>query len=287
MEIHDDNALVIYTDGSCLPSPRRGGYAYRFVAADESRNEVVFDFNSVGFPGATNNQMELIACIEAFKHANSRRSPVPRSAYSKVVAFTDSMYVLEGVGAAEGFWPSNGWLTRAGEPVLNRELWTDLVREKQRFGCRVEFRRVQAHKTNVHNKAVDRLAKLAARLVGARGDHPAAPNAAVAERATPHEQRRTEPGSVAVGGQIETIRILMSKRVAGGLYHGYKYEVVGDASPHFGAVDDAFALNSVAAMRAGHIYEVEFAEQGGGRWITRVVAEVPRIPSPDSAVNDA
>ena len=27
VELHDDNALVIYTDGSCLQKPRRGGYA--------------------------------------------------------------------------------------------------------------------------------------------------------------------------------------------------------------------------------------------------------------------
>lgn len=88
-------------------------------------------------------------------------------------------------------------------------------------------------------------------------------------------------------GQIEQIRIVALKPISGGLYHGYKYEVVGDDSPHFGAVDEAFALNSVAAMRAGHVYEVQFAEQGAGRWINGVVGEVPRIPTPDPSLNDA
>lgn len=31
MQQSDENALNIYTDGSCLPAPRRGGAGYLFI----------------------------------------------------------------------------------------------------------------------------------------------------------------------------------------------------------------------------------------------------------------
>ena len=273
MEPHDDNALIIYTDGSCLAKPRRGGYAYRLVTIDQNGDEAVVDFGSPGSLGATNNQMELIACIEALKHVSSRHSPIPRSSYEKVVLYTDSMYVLDGIYPAEAVWPINGWLTQEGEPVHNRDLWSDLVREKQRFR-RVEFRRVEGHRTNPHNKAVDKLAKGAARLVRAGGPVPKRqmPAPPIVRRRT--SSRKTEPRSVAMRGQTETIRIVTARNIPGQQYHAYKYEVSRGDSPDFEAVDDAFALNGQVALRPGHTYEVLFARRGEGRWIREVIGEI-------------
>ena len=60
--------LKIYTDGSSLSHPRIGGFAFKFVFLDEvSGNEITKDFEYKGIKGATNNQMELKACIEALK----------------------------------------------------------------------------------------------------------------------------------------------------------------------------------------------------------------------------
>jgi YD repeat-containing protein len=67
VEYHDDNALVIYTDGSSLQRPRRGGYAYRLVTVDETGEEMTYDYHEPGYLQATNNEMELVACIEALK----------------------------------------------------------------------------------------------------------------------------------------------------------------------------------------------------------------------------
>jgi ribonuclease HI len=106
VERHDDNALIIYTDGSSLARPRRGGYAYRLVSVDPGGAEVIHDFNGPGFLGATNNEMELLACVEALKHITGRHSPVARESYDKVVIYTDSMYVHDGVPRAATVWPS-------------------------------------------------------------------------------------------------------------------------------------------------------------------------------------
>jgi ribonuclease HI len=273
VERHDDKALIIYTDGSCLAKPRRGGYAYRLVAIDPEGHEVIEDYSFPGFLGATNNQMELMACAEALKHVAGRRPPIPRDWYEKVVIYTDSTYVLDGVYPAEIAWPTNGWLTRDGDPVLNPDLWIDLVREKQR-ARRVGFRRVEGHKSNPHNKAVDKLAKDAAQRVRAGGALPKRlmPAAPIVRRRT--STRKTDPLSVVMRGQTETVRIVAARPIPGQQHHAYKYEIVRQDSPDFEAVDDAFALNEHAAMRPGHCYEVRFAGQGEGRWIREVIREI-------------
>jgi ribonuclease HI len=45
VERHDDNALVIYTDGSCKPKPRRGGYAFILLTEDEAGEELLLEYN--------------------------------------------------------------------------------------------------------------------------------------------------------------------------------------------------------------------------------------------------
>lgn len=268
MEIHDDNALVIYTDGSCKNSPRRGGYAYLLVTSDENGKEVTHPYNPPGSLGATSNEMELKACIEALRLATSQHCPVQAESYEKIVIFTDSMYVLEGVPQAEYHWPRSDWLTRENEPVLNPELWQELVRLKKR-ARRVDFKKVKAHKTNPHNKLVDKLAKESADLADRQR-----PASRMVGRKT--SSRKTEPRVVPMKGQTETIRIIVVRAIPGQPHHAYKYEVIGKDSPNFGAVDDAFAKNEVAALRRAHDYEVRFSESGRGRWIEEMVREIER-----------
>jgi ribonuclease HI len=265
VEQHDDDALIIYTDGSCLSRPRRGGYAFRLVTVDDAGNEVTHDFNPPGRQGATNNEMELTACVEALKLATGRRSPVAGDSYRKIVVYTDSVYVHDNVYNAEAVWPGTRWMTRDGEPVMSPDLWKDLVRFKQRAG-RVEFRKVKAHKANPHNKAVDRLAKESARAA-------AGPMRTPREARRKTSPRRTERGSVRIRGQVETIRIVARRDISGQPHHVYKYEVVDVASEDFEAVDDAFAPDGKVELRPHHTYRVRFGA-GPGRWIDEVVDEV-------------
>jgi len=211
--------------------------------------------------------MELRACIEALRMIGGHHCPVPPSRYSKVVVYTDSMYVLDGVPRAEHHWPKSGWLTRENEPVMSPELWKELVKLKRRAG-RVEFRRVEAHKTNPHNKRVDKLAKESADMA----DRSRLQGRIVGRKLSP---RKTEARVVPMRGQVETIRIIVVRHISAN-HHSYKYEVVGEMSPDRGAVDDAFAKNEKIAMRRAHIYEVRFSEGDRGRWIEEVVAEVAR-----------
>jgi ribonuclease HI len=268
VELHDDNALIIYSDVSCLSKPRRGGYAFRLVTEDANGEELTFDYNPPGRLGATNNEMELTAVVEALRTMTGSMSPVLPGSYEKIVVYADSLYVVDNVYSAAFVWPKSGWITRENEPVLNQDLWRELIRLKKRAG-RIEFRHVKAHKAkpNPHNDHVDKLAKQSAEL---------------ADRTRPARMvgrktgsRKTEPRVVPMEGQTETIRITVVRAISA-RHHGYKYEIVGEDSPSLGAVDDAFARNEVAAMRRAHVYEVRFSESGKGRWIEEVIREIAR-----------
>jgi ribonuclease HI len=63
------------------PRPRRGGFAYRLVSEDASGEEITVDYNPPGQLGATNNEMELTAVVEALRTATGSLSPVSAESY--------------------------------------------------------------------------------------------------------------------------------------------------------------------------------------------------------------
>ena len=70
----------------------------------------------------TNNRMELMAVIEALKSL-----PGP----SSVELFSDSQYVVKGMSEWVKGWQRRGWKKSDGKPVVNDDLWKELVE----IGC--------------------------------------------------------------------------------------------------------------------------------------------------------
>lgn len=70
----DEDALTIYTDGSSYSSPRMGGAGFLFIAINKNGDPEIHEESPPGWRGATNNQMELQACIEGHCHVNGDRS---------------------------------------------------------------------------------------------------------------------------------------------------------------------------------------------------------------------
>jgi ribonuclease HI len=85
-----DDALNLYVDGSSFSGPRRGGIGVRIVTIDGVGNEVIEDCPSLGYEAGTNNEMELMACIEGLKLAI--KHPVAK-ATRRIQINTDSRYV--------------------------------------------------------------------------------------------------------------------------------------------------------------------------------------------------
>jgi hypothetical protein len=105
VECLDERDINIYTDGSSYQGPRRAGIGIRPVTVDKAGNERVEDLPRPGYDGATNQEAELAACIEALKAAGAKRGPIDASLYRRVVIWTDSTYVVNGFASARSSWP--------------------------------------------------------------------------------------------------------------------------------------------------------------------------------------
>ena len=139
--------IKIYTDGSCLENPGNGGWA-AIIIDDGKKTEIKGSKKNT-----TNNQMELLAPIQALKK-------IPKG--SKVQIFTDSKYVKSGITEWIHNWKKNGWKTANKQPVKNKELWEKLDLLTNEF--EISWNWVKAHSTNKFNNEVDLIAKEAANL---------------------------------------------------------------------------------------------------------------------------
>ena len=139
--------IKIYTDGSCIGNPGKGGWA-AIILNHGKRTEIKGSEKDT-----TNNQMELLAPIQALKK-------IPKG--SKVEIFTDSKYVKSGITEWIHNWKKNGWKTANKKEVSNKELWTELDLLNNEF--EISWNWVKAHSTNELNNKVDLLAKDAANL---------------------------------------------------------------------------------------------------------------------------
>jgi len=159
MKILKKNTLYAYTDGSSLPTPRTGGIGVVFIYLDDNEKEQKIIIEEYGFKGATNNQMELYACIEALKQASTHTFPLN---YNLIEIRTDSMYVVNNFNSAKYYWPKQKWFTRDGTPVLNAELWQQLIKLVPKQKCKVDIIWVKGHDKDENNNEADKLAKKSA-----------------------------------------------------------------------------------------------------------------------------
>ena len=139
--------IKIYTDGSCLKNPGNGGWAA--IIIDDGKKTYIKGSKK----NTTNNQMELMAPIEALKK-------IPKG--NKVEIFTDSKYVKSGITEWILNWKKNGWKTANKQEVKNKDLWTELDLLANEF--EISWNWVKAHSTDKLNNEVDLVAKEAASL---------------------------------------------------------------------------------------------------------------------------
>ena len=139
--------IKIYTDGSCLSNPGKGGWA-GIILINNKKIEI-----SGAKKDTTNNQMELLAPIESLKK-------IPKG--SKVEIFTDSKYVKLGITEWINKWKKNNWKTSNKKKVKNIDLWKKLDDLCAKF--EVKWTWVKSHSDNQFNNEVDLLAKKAAML---------------------------------------------------------------------------------------------------------------------------
>ena len=139
--------IKIYTDGSCLENPGNGGWAAIIFINNE---KIVISGNK---KNTTNNQMELLAAIEALKK-------IPEG--QEIQIYTDSRYVKQGITEWINKWIQNNWKTSSKQKVKNVDLWKELNKISKKY--KIEWHWVKAHAGDIINEEVDELAKKAASL---------------------------------------------------------------------------------------------------------------------------
>lgn len=227
--IPDEDALNIYTDGSSYPNEQRAaGVGIRFVWMNESGDEETEDYAPVGWEKATVDEMEIEACTVALKEA--RRLFKNMSRFKRVVIFSDSLYVTGNFVKAMNVWPRRAWRGANDVPVENIELWKRLRKEINAFPIPVKVEWVKGHKSNVHNRAADKLAKKSASM-------PFNKPLSVSETSRKWSDRKTKRGCVPVVGQEIKIRIISREYKSHAKVYEYRYEVIDPADKSYKDLD--------------------------------------------------
>ncbi len=134
--------VILYTDGACSGNPGVGGWgAVLMYGSAEKRIS--------GADGATtNNRMEMTAVIEGLK---CLKEPC------EVEVYSDSAYTVNAFenGWIYG-WQKNGFKKADNKPVLNVDLWEQLI--KLTHIHKVRFIKVKGHADNEYNNLCDKLA---------------------------------------------------------------------------------------------------------------------------------
>lgn len=130
--------ITIYTDGSALGNPGKGGYGVVLMSGRHYKEL------SQGYRLTTNNRMELLAVIvglEALKFKGSR-----------VTVCSDSKYVVEAVSKG---WLQN-WVRTRFKGKKNEDLWRRYLAAAAEH--EVRFVWVKGHADNRWNNRCDELA---------------------------------------------------------------------------------------------------------------------------------
>jgi ribonuclease HI len=135
--------LVVFTDGSCLGNPGRGGWAWVVEGGP---------FASGAEEATTNQRMEVRAVLESLRALEGPLTVASDSAYV-VNCFQQRWYAG---------WQKRGWRNSHGQPVANLDLWEPLLALALDPSRAVKFKKVQGHSGDPMNDLVDSLAVEAA-----------------------------------------------------------------------------------------------------------------------------
>lgn len=146
MEREESKIVEIFTDGACSGNPGPGGYGI-LLRYEKKVKEI-----SGYCPNTTNNRMELTAVIEGLKTLTRP---------SRVRIVTDSNYVYQGITTWINGWLKKNWLNSQKKPVLNRDLWEELLAVSKQH--QIEWQWIKGHSQHPENERCDMLARYAIR----------------------------------------------------------------------------------------------------------------------------
>ena len=142
-----DKQIIIYTDGSSIGNPGKGGWAAILMTAEKTLEL------SGGYRMTTNNRMELTAIIKALKAL--------KKTCNDVTIFSDSKYIVDSIN--KGWlinWVNKGWKKSDKKQVMNIDLWQEFIPLWKTHN--IKFIWIEGHKGIEGNERCDILCKQAA-----------------------------------------------------------------------------------------------------------------------------
>jgi ribonuclease HI len=139
--------IKIYTDGSSLGNPGRGGWGVVIVEKDKTIKEL-----GGCEKNTTNNRMELMAVIETLKHISKYHKK------DNITIFADSNYVLLGITTWIFNWEKNNWRNSQKKEVMNQDLWKELIGLIRSYDNKINWEKVKGHSGHIHNDRADEIA---------------------------------------------------------------------------------------------------------------------------------
>lgn len=151
-------SIIVFTDGSCSRNGAKnavGGIGVHFP------NKELKDLSRIFHSGiCTNQRTELYAILTAIRQV---KKYLGLSNY-KIYIKTDSQYSIDCITKWAFGWVKNGWITKEGKPVANKEFIELLHKYYERYD--IEFEHVEGHSDGIDrnsrgNRAADKLATAA------------------------------------------------------------------------------------------------------------------------------
>ena len=142
--------INLYTDGSSIGNPGRGGYGLILEYKGKTK-----EF-SEGFRLTTNNRMELLSVIIGLEKIN--RSGIP------IIVHSDSKYVVDAVNKGWVF----AWEKKNFNKKKNIDLWKRFLKIYKKHN--IQFKWIKGHSGHVQNERCDALAVSASSTLNLRED---------------------------------------------------------------------------------------------------------------------
>lgn len=140
--VEEMKRVILYTDGACSGNPGIGGYGCLLMYNGHEKRL------SGAFADTTNNRMEIYAVICGLK---CLKEPCEVDVYS------DSAYTVNAFNNGWIYsWEKSGWKKADNKPVLNDDLWKELLALTRIH--KINFIKVKGHADNEYNNLCDKLA---------------------------------------------------------------------------------------------------------------------------------
>ena len=149
--------------------------------------------------------------------------------------------------------------------VANAELWKDLIKEIKKVNVKAVIVWVKGHSKDLHNKAVDKLAKKSTKLLLNK------PLDQIKLRRKKSE-KSTRLGSIEMKGQRISVHIINEQYLKLHKLSKYRYEIISKGSQFYGNID--FIYSGLHHLKAGHKYIVTLNKNDNNPRILKLIKEI-------------